>query len=99
MAASWQAFECAPLPLWLASAGYSARQQPFRKKTDELELERLSEKETPVAHVDAKWASDKRLLSRVYGAVFLLRAARACGRNLRSPRITYSTYAVSPSRR
>ena len=39
----------------------------------------------------AKWASDRRMLSRVYGEAFLLRAARARGRNLRSPRITYST--------
>ena len=60
-------------------------------KINELNLERLSQGETPVAHVVAKWASDKRVLSQVYGAPFLLRAARARGRNLRSPRITYST--------
>ena len=41
--------------------------------------------------LETKWASDKRMLSRCYGAPFLLRAARARGRNLRSPRITYST--------
>jgi hypothetical protein len=63
----------------------------IRKKTNELKFERLSQKGTPVASVVAKWASDKRLLSRVYGAAFLLRAARARGRNLRSPRIKYST--------
>jgi hypothetical protein len=28
---------------------------------------------------------------RIYGAAFLLRAAKARGRNFRSPRITYST--------
>jgi hypothetical protein len=39
----------------------------------------------------AKWASDKRMVSRVYGAAFLLRARRVRGRNLRSPRITCST--------
>jgi hypothetical protein len=35
-----------------------------------------------------KWASDKRMVSRVYRGAFLPRAARARGRNLRSPRIT-----------
>jgi hypothetical protein len=51
----------------------------------------LSQEGSPVAHVVATWAFDKRMLSQVYGAPFLLRAVRARGRNLRSPRITYST--------
>jgi hypothetical protein len=51
----------------------------------------LSQEESRVAHVAATWAFDKRMLSQVYGAPFLLRAVRARGRNLRSPRITYST--------
>jgi hypothetical protein len=34
--------------------------------------------------------ADRRTLSLVYGAAFLLRAARARGRNLRSPRTTYN---------
>ncbi len=38
-----------------------------------------------------EFASDKRMRSRVYGTAFLVRAARARGRSLRSPRITYST--------
>ena len=37
---------------------------------------------------EAMRASNKRMLSQVYGAAFLLRFAKARGRNLRSPRIT-----------
>jgi hypothetical protein len=48
-------------------------------------------RQAPDAAPDTSQASDQRMPPRVYGAAFLLRAARARGRNLRSPRITYST--------
>jgi hypothetical protein len=69
-----------------------ARHQPFKlRTTNAFKMERISREENPVAQLVAKWASDKRMVSRVYGAAFLLRAARARARNLRSPRFTYST--------
>jgi hypothetical protein len=51
----------------------------------------IQHKENPEAHVGSEISSDRRMLSRVYGEAFLLRATRARTRNLRSPRITYST--------
>jgi len=47
-------------------------------------------KENPEAHVSSEISSNQQMFSRVYGEAFLLRAARARSRNLRSPRITYS---------
>lgn len=65
----------------------AAHQMASSDYLDSTRLARLQ----PLAPMDSWMRVLRRMSSPVYGADFLPRAAKVRGRNLRSPRITYTT--------